>query len=553
MFHYDGGHDHIFNWDSSTLIRHSVLNQTSFNFFFNTPSFNGIVNARNCSYASSSGQSFINLSKFIEIWFAFIRLQTWKYDWTCHICDPNRTGYVPHLVFDGLVLSVPKPQLECIKTPTTLSDHPIKVDNIRANPISDRFIEKKKNSDLWRRYVVSILGCCHRDSKKDKVALDSIEVRILRDLFQTKHEYNGMFQFMKWLSSLNPLTLKAKVRKQLKDFSRALGSREPAFQIVPPKIFGKLNDRTTINANIQKIAAASHLIGAILLDHDNPLPNKEFFLTILLPSIQSRAKTVYEKYVSIRNESPSMKEIPEIDRMKNDEHGHSMTQTGYFGVAVKRRERPKYSLDDGFSKKTNKTNKSKKTKKGKGGGESQCRKFFYQCRDLSGGIMVFRDAIHGIATSFHVIKDHEGRNDGFSWMALYHEKAPETVIADWSCQSHTYCMMEEPEFFKDTIWSNDAFHHKSHVRCSKTYDMSGFKQFNVNLYRANDSACEQGNVRLNHLRKSSRYMRLDRFMFLTRLVIEMDNRRIQNKLLDFEPVELFRSMNVKFNNSPNCE
>ncbi|TEB19515.1 hypothetical protein FA13DRAFT_1758119 [Coprinellus micaceus] len=59
-----------------------------------------------------------------------------------------------------------------------------------------------------------------------------------------------------------------------------------------------------------------------------------------------------------------------------------------------------------------------------------------------------------------------GRNDVFSAMVTRWPIAPEQVVYDFACALGPYCMLREPEFFKNTLFAIDDFHAKDHTKCS---------------------------------------------------------------------------------------
>ena len=85
-------------------------------------------------------------------------------------------------------------------------------------------------------------------------------------------------------------------------------------------------------------------------------------------------------------------------------------------------------------------------------GQESCRKFYstYSKRNLTGGLMGLW-CPHLVCLGFHFIPRAEGRNDVFSALWVYFEKAPRTVVYDFACQLAPYSMAREPAFFKDTV------------------------------------------------------------------------------------------------------
>jgi hypothetical protein len=70
-----------------------------------------------------------------------------------------------------------------------------------------------------------------------------------------------------------------------------------------------------------------------------------------------------------------------------------------------------------------------------------CKKYYstYKQQTLTGGLMALW-CPHLICLGGHKIPKAEGRNDVFSGLFVYFEKAPEVVIYDFACQLGAYSM-----------------------------------------------------------------------------------------------------------------
>jgi len=130
-------------------------------------------------------------------------------------------------------------------------------------------------------------------------------------------------------------------------------------------------------------------------------------------------------------------------------------QTGCYYSKALLRHRPYYEGRD-----TNKVGDEKE--------EGTCTKLYttYGKKKLTGGIMALW-CTHSHCLGFHKIPKAEGRNDVFSAIFKYWEKAPEVIIYDCACQLGPYCMAREPIFFKNnTLFAVDEMHAARHVKCS---------------------------------------------------------------------------------------
>ena len=156
----------------------------------------------------------------------------------------------------------------------------------------------------------------------------------------------------------------------------------------------------------------------------------------------------------------------------------------------------------------------------------QCKKYYatYGKQTLTGGIMALW-CPHLICLGFHKIPQAEGRNDVFSALYVYFEKAPEIVIYDFACQLSAYSMSREPQFFKDTCFAIDEMHAKGHSACSQASLLSNYMQSRTLLQSVNTSAAECSNNELNRIRKSVSYMGQKNAILLTYVYLCVWNRR----------------------------
>jgi len=156
-----------------------------------------------------------------------------------------------------------------------------------------------------------------------------------------------------------------------------------------------------------------------------------------------------------------------------------------------------------------------------------CKKYYSTYKKkptLTGGLMAIW-CQHLICLGFHKIPKAEGRDDVFSGLYVYFEKAPEVVVYDFACQLGDYSMAREPEFFKDTLFVIDEMYAKGHSACSQASFSSNYMQCSTRLQEVNTSAVECSNSRLSRIRKSVLYMGQKHAMLLTFVYICLWNRR----------------------------
>ena len=163
----------------------------------------------------------------------------------------------------------------------------------------------------------------------------------------------------------------------------------------------------------------------------------------------------------------------------------------------------------------------------------RCQKFYntYGKQKFTGGIMTFW-CKHLTCLGFHIMPRAEGRNDVFSALYTYWPKAPKVVIYDFACQLSQYCMVREPEFFKNTLFAIDRMHAAGHVGCSESSFLSHHDTTNPSLLHVNSQAAECGNSGLAKIRKSIAYMNEDRAILYCWVYIMIWNRLVLQKQED---------------------
>jgi hypothetical protein len=163
----------------------------------------------------------------------------------------------------------------------------------------------------------------------------------------------------------------------------------------------------------------------------------------------------------------------------------------------------------------------------------RCQKFYstYGKQKFTGGVMAFW-CKHLTCLGFHIMPRAEGRNDVFSALYTYWPEAPKVIIYDFACQLSQYCMVREPEFFKDTLFVIDRMHAAGHVGCSESSFLSHHERTNPSLLHVNSQAAECGNSGLARIRKSIAYMNEDRAILYCWVYIMIWNRMVLQKQED---------------------
>jgi len=147
----------------------------------------------------------------------------------------------------------------------------------------------------------------------------------------------------------------------------------------------------------------------------------------------------------------------------------------------------------------------------------------YRKAGLVGGLMVLW-CQHSICVGFHVIPTCEGRNDVFSALYTQWPTAPKVVVYDFACQLAPYCLIREPNFFRNTRFFVDQFHASGHTKCSKASSSTYAMQFDPSLQAVNTSVAEVGNSGAAKIRKSVSYMTQRHAIQYTNVFMDVVNR-----------------------------
>lgn len=84
----------------------------------------------------------------------------------------------------------------------------------------------------------------------------------------------------------------------------------------------------------------------------------------------------------------------------------------------------------------------------------------------------------------------------FELIVTRFETAPEVIIYDNGCNLQSYCLNNEPEFFKSTRFFVDEFHYKHHTNCNTCFNSLHMSSQDPTLQF---SLCEQQNLKMSAL------------------------------------------------------
>jgi len=197
-------------------------------------------------------------------------------------------------------------------------------------------------------------------------------------------------------------------------------------------------------------------------------------------------------------------------------------QSGMCCGLKKIRHRPAYDCDFGSTKEEEEVLSSDK---------APCRHAFHKPGKRTGGVFTCM-CEHGFTYASFVIKNAEGRNEPFTFLTCYLERAPRIVIYDFACSLMDYCLNRAPNFFKDTLFLVDKFHWYNHVACARSFDIRMYREYSeVKSRTRNSQACEQINAAMKRLRFVLSKMGQEPFMLFIRLFVARWNRLKLEKIV----------------------
>lgn len=233
----------------------------------------------------------------------------------------------------------------------------------------------------------------------------------------------------------------------------------------------------------------------------------------------------------------TMREAPPVQQLQQKDPW----QTGSFYAAPQIRNRPRYP---GLKEERARVD-------GSDLGTDGCPKHYssYKEEGLTPGIFAIW-CRHSICVGFHLMPEAEGashkpdsdservkfvanryrvrlsgRNDLFSAIFTRWKKAPDIIVYDFACAAASYCLQREAAFFSQTRFYIDEFHAKGHATCSAALRLGTAMSTSADLSLLNSSAAECGNAALRRVRLSLSFMREDHAIILSRMFIEVWNRR----------------------------
>lgn len=192
--------------------------------------------------------------------------------------------------------------------------------------------------------------------------------------------------------------------------------------------------------------------------------------------------------------------------------------TGMISLLPRCRDRPLYEADT--RKKGDRVlNKDKPT----------CRHKSHKPGKRTGGVFNILCA-HGFCYASFIIKDHESRNEPFTFLTCYMKQAPKVVVYDFACALMDYCLNRCPNYFKHTLFVVDRFHWGNHVACARSFNLYCYYVLRREKAR-NSSACEQIHSAMKRLKFVLSKMGQEPFLVFLRLFVMRWNQKKYNKVI----------------------
>jgi len=192
-------------------------------------------------------------------------------------------------------------------------------------------------------------------------------------------------------------------------------SNDSILQLVPYTTIPLLQAYSTGGAPDHRLQPLIPALGLLFQESDGEEPIPE--LRNLCGTLDNQAQSLYNELVDSRKTIKETKEPPPVTSERHWE------ETGCYYGRPPLWYRPFYEGRD-----------DENTFNGAGQIES-CRKFYstYSKTNLTSGLMGLW-CPHLVCLGFQMIPHAEGRNDVFSALWVYFEKAPRTVVYDFACQ-----------------------------------------------------------------------------------------------------------------------
>ncbi|KAF6749336.1 hypothetical protein DFP72DRAFT_819103 [Ephemerocybe angulata] len=511
----------LFNYNNSVIVSHELLDDYTISYSTSETPFAAYVTVMEHRYATVNA-TFMGEDLFRTVWFAYISIQAFENDMGCSIC-----GSAPEtIIWDGVTVAFHKKHLSStISPPTEKSSQSISrplVKNLRGQQLITDATLRKQVRQVIKSFKVDSgrtsgdgdgldQTAGEGEQEEDAFAEDDLVVDDITRIDTVYGKLNGLCPALGllFLTAYGFDAYESKIRPSIvyRSFFLQIAAEESILQMVNPPSLTRLRDfiANPMESRLSTLLPIPGLYQLLKL-HGN-IPG----LIPMMTWIADRASSVWHDITV--DERP----MPVI--LPNESMQADWRLTGCFYSLEQIRHRPDYPklISD-----------LKKEDSSRGG--DTCGKFYSEYGEKSkmGGIMAGW-CTHSVCYGFHCIPSSEGRNDVFSAMVTRWPVAPKRVIYDFACALGPYCLLREPEFFKNTLFAIDDFHATGHTKCSPAAFLYEYANADPRLISINSSAGECGNSALRRIRKSVSYMSQERAVIYTKTFLSVWNRfRIKN-------------------------
>jgi hypothetical protein len=557
---YDGLDDGIFNYNNEFLFSHYLLNSFTSRFANHPCPFTAFVATQLMDYENCgvTPGAFITVPTFIKVWFSFVQLQRWKFEFCCPDC-----GSRPRMVFcDGTGLSIKLTQSKTLRPPTWIDpETPNRLPTVVD--WSELVAFRKKEIRTALDQILPLMRAAGRLSSGLRVSEREDRLREAKEILDNiagkpeswplfKELYNLLIVdsfpfFTQWMESA-PEKVDA-----LCFIVQYLSKEESLMSLLPPFVFDLcskvINYRWSVPERLRNgMLAARPMLYDIFhafslfngSDYRKPEQRQlvEFIQALLL-----KAQSIIRQFDSVQAQADrtprpllpvEITQLSDYERLKSAKTTSEFTGK-YYGKLKRQRVMQRYEGLDAppaaeaeFPPASQASYSGPKASKEPAACSSD--RYFEKAgkrkRKFTGGIMAFW-CEHGVCLGFHMMSGAgESPADVMRAILTYWEKAPEVIVYDRACELMHYCHRREWEFFKNTTFLIDEFHTYGHTKCTKCHAMRSFKQSRTRLFLfKNCSISESCNLGLKKIRTSCYFCAAPTAFLMTISHLELHNVR----------------------------
>ncbi|KAJ2911912.1 hypothetical protein MD484_g8501, partial [Candolleomyces efflorescens] len=459
----------LFNFNNKILVSHELLDEYTAAYVTSETPFVAWVTVVSHRYALSEAK-FMDDGTFRSIWFAYAELLALDNDMTCVHCGP----YPDTVIWDGVTLAFGKHRLTSdIRSPTEETPESIVRTKVKNHPKQQLLLEATLRTAI-RQTLNNIPDLRKAQTEGSSGATKAVTEYLDRVSFVHK-ELDKLCPALAalFLDAFGALAFSQNRRapKEVARFFLQIAAEESILQMINGAALEDLRDfiANPVPNRLTKILSIPGLY-RVMLGRDSLEDFVPLFNWLAL-----RAETVLRE-LCVDTTAIPLVSIPATES--------GWQQTGCLYSFPQIRYRPKYPKIRGDGK------KDKSQPRG-----DRCGKYYsqYGMDGLTGGIMV-------------------------AWCT--HSR----VVYDFACALGPYCMLREPDFFKNTFFAIDHFHAAGHSKCSPAAFLSEYANADPRLVAINSSAGECGNSGLKKIRKSVSYMGQERAIIYTKVFLSAWNR-----------------------------